>query len=169
MFTRLARREDAGHIACIYNQVIEERSATFETEHRSLENILDWMEKAMPVVVVEADQAIAGFSACFPYRPRPCYQGVAEFCIYVQKEWRRQGAGTLALERLMTEAEQAGMWKMVARVFPENSAGLRLLERIGFRVVGTYQRHARLDDEWRDVHILEYLLSNARNGLTRPE
>jgi phosphinothricin acetyltransferase len=127
------------------------------------------MDKAMPVVVVETDQVIVGFSACFPYRPRPCYQGVAEFCTYVLDEWRGRGVGRLALERLLGEAEQAGMWKMVSRVFPENVAAMRLLERIGFRVVGTYQRHARLDDEWRDVLILEYLLSNARNGLTRPE
>ena len=31
------------------------------------------------------------------------------------------------------------------RIFPENVASLALRERCGFRVVGTYHRHGKLD------------------------
>jgi phosphinothricin acetyltransferase len=35
---------------------------------------------------------------------------------------------------------------------------LKLLYSLGFREVGTYKRHAKLDGVWRDVVILEYLV-----------
>jgi len=42
--------------------------------------------------------------------------------------------------------------------FPENEASLALHERLGFRNVGIYHRHARLDGVWRDRIIVERLL-----------
>ena len=53
---------------------------------------------------------------------------------------------------------ERGFWKIVSRIFPENTASLRLHERCGFRVVGVYQRHGKLDGEWRDCVIVERLL-----------
>jgi L-amino acid N-acyltransferase YncA len=47
------------------------------------------------VVVVKdrADRVIA-FAATSVYRPRACYDGVAEFSAYVLREARGQGAGS---------------------------------------------------------------------------
>jgi RimJ/RimL family protein N-acetyltransferase len=49
----------------------------------------------------------------------------------------------------------------VSRVFPENEASLRLCRALGFREVGVYRRHARLDGKWRDIVIVERLLGEA--------
>jgi RimJ/RimL family protein N-acetyltransferase len=38
---------------------------------------------------------------------------------------------------------------------------IELLRGLGFREVGIYRRHARLDGEWRDVVIVERLLGEA--------
>ena len=62
------------------------------------------------------------------------------------------------MEALIAEAETAGFWKLVSRVFPENAASLQLLHSLGFRQVGIYARHARLDGVWRDVVIVERLI-----------
>jgi hypothetical protein len=45
--------------------------------------------------------------------------------------------------------------------FPENRASLVLHGRAGFRVVGVYRRHGRLDGEWRNCVIVERLLGEA--------
>ena len=37
----------------------------------------------------------------------------------------------------------------------------RLCRALGFREVGTYLRHGRLDGEWKDVVIVELLLGDA--------
>ena len=65
------------------------------------------------------------------------------------------------MEALVDEAERCGLWKLVSRIFPENEASLALCRALGFREVGLYRRHGRLDGEWRDVVIVERLLGPA--------
>jgi phosphinothricin acetyltransferase len=55
----------------------------------------------------------------------------------------------------------------VSRIFPENTASLKLHERCGFRVVGVYQRHGKLEGEWRDCVIVERLLDEASRTATK--
>jgi phosphinothricin acetyltransferase len=155
---RAATPADAGAIARIYNQGIEDRVATFETRLRAAADIAPWFDGRHPVVVVEANGEVVAFAATSAYRRRECYAGIAEFSVYVAREARGHGAGRLAMEALIEAAAQAGFWKLVSRIFPENAASLALCRSLGFREVGTYQRHAQLDGAWRDVVIVELLL-----------
>ena len=63
--------------------------------------------------------------------------------------------------RAAAECEGCGIWKLLSRVFPENEASRRLLATVGFREVGTYRRHAKLDGAWRDTVIVERLIGAA--------
>jgi phosphinothricin acetyltransferase len=152
---------DAPAIARIYSAGIEERIATFETRPRTADDVAAWFDGRHPIVVVEDGSTIAGFAATFAYRPRACYEGVAEFSVYVAPGSRRRGVGRLAMEALAAEAARAGFWKLVSRVFTENTASRDLLQALGFREVGVYERHGRLDGRWRDVVIVERLLAPA--------
>ena len=155
---RPARDADAADIARIYNRGIAERLATFETEPRSAERIaLTLAERAdrYPTVVVERDGRIVAWAGASDYRPRDCYAGIAEFSVYVDRAARGTGAGTSAMRGLIVACEARGFWKLVSRVFPENEASRKLLASLGFREVGVYERHAKLDGEWRDVLIVE--------------
>ena len=62
------------------------------------------------------------------------------------------------MEALIEAAEGAGFWKLVSRVFAENAASRALLRSVGFREVGIYQKHGRLDGVWRDSVIVERLI-----------
>jgi phosphinothricin acetyltransferase len=162
--TRLATVADAAAIARIYNQGIEERIATFETAPRSPAQIeAQLVEKGdrYPTIVVERDGEVLAWAGAGPYRTRPAYAGVAEHSVYTAREARGTGAGRAALDALIHEYEARGFWKLVSRIFPENQASLVLHERAGFRVVGVYQRHGRLDGQWRDCVIVERLLGEA--------
>ncbi len=163
---RGATPDDAAAIAAIYNQGIAERIATFETEPRQPADILPWFDGVHPVVVVTAAGAagedggrIVAFAATSTYRPRACYAGIAEYSVYVDRDARGMGAGRLALEALFTAATAAGYWKLVSRIFTENTASRALMRRVGFREVGVYERHGQLDGVWRDVVIIEKLLT----------
>ncbi len=159
MHLRLATPEDAAAIATIYNQGIEDRIATFETRLCSPQEIEQWFDGVHPIVVLESDeQQVIAFASTSTYRPRPCYAGIAEFSVYVERAWRGRGVGRQALEGLLQEVEQAGFWKLVSRVFVENTASRALLRSQGFREVGVYEKHAQLDGVWRDVVIVERLL-----------
>ena len=155
---RLATPEDAEAIATIYNQGIEARQATFETSPRTAAEIRPWFDGRHPIVVVERNGEVVGFASTSTYRPRACYAGIAEFSVYVDAAHRGTGVGRLAMARLMDEARQAGFWKLVSRAFPENVASLALLDSLGFRRVGRYERHGQLDGVWKDVVIVERLL-----------
>ncbi len=158
MKVRLAIIEDAGSIAAIYNQGIEDRVATFETVPRSAADIKDWFSRSHAIVVVEDRNNVVAFAATFPYRERACYAGIREFSVYVERDCRGRGAGRLAMNALIAESRKRGDWKLLSRVFPDNTQSLKLLYSLGFREVGTYKRHAKLDGVWRDVVILEYLV-----------
>lgn len=155
---RLAVPADAAAIAAIYNQGIEDRIATFETRPRATAEVENWIGSPYPVVAAEAEGGIVAFASASLYRARECYAGIWEFSVYVARERRGRGFGGLALGFLQDEARRRGAWKLVSRVFPENRASLGLLARHGFREVGTYRRHGRLDGAWRDVVIVECLL-----------
>ena len=158
MQARAASPDDAEDIARIYNEGIEERIATFETSLRTAREILDWFDGTHPVVVVEEEGVVISFANTSAYSPRGCYSGVAEFSVYTASEARGRGAGTLAVKALMQAAEKAGFWKLVSRVFVENTPSRKLLLSLGFREVGVHEKHATLDGLWRDVVVVERLI-----------
>ena len=59
------------------------------------------------------------------------------------------------------------LFQMITSVGPvilsalENEGSIALCRSLGFREVGTYRRHAKLDGMWRDVVIVERLLGEA--------
>lgn len=159
MRVRLATPADAPAIATIYNQGIEDRVATFETRLRTPEEIVGWFDGVHPLVVVEHEDVVIAFASSSSYRARECYAGIAEFSVYVHRAFRGLGAGRLALQGLIREAEAAGFWKLLSRIFLENAASRALVRAFGFREVGIYEKHAQLDGVWRDVVIVEKLLA----------
>ncbi len=158
MTVRPATLADADSIARIYNEGIEDRVATFETRLRSADDVRAWFDGVHPIVVAEDEGRIVAFAATSTYRPRDCYAGIAEASVYVLREYRRRGAGRLALEALILAAREAGFWKMLSRIFPENAASRGLVRQLGFREVGVYEKHGQLDGQWRDVVIVERLI-----------
>ena len=161
MNARLAGPADAEAIARIYNQGIAERIATFETEPRTTAQIAAQLADKgdrFPTVVVERDGQVVAWASAGAYRSRPAYAGVAEHSVYVDRAARGSGAGRVALEALFRAYAERGFWKLVSRIFPENTASIALHERTGFRIVGVYQRHGKLEGQWRDCVIVEKLL-----------
>jgi L-amino acid N-acyltransferase YncA len=162
--TRIATEADAAAIAAIYNEGIADRIATFETEPRTPGQIASQLADKgdrFPTVLVERDGRIVAWASAGAYRSRPAYSGVAEHSVYVAREARGTGAGRAALEALCQAYTERGFWKIVSRIFPENVASLALHERCGFRVVGVYRRHGKLEDAWRDCVIVERMLDES--------
>ena len=158
---RVARAADAEPVAEIYNQGIAERSATFETDPRAPVELARRIEEdpqRFPVLVADEAGSILGWASIGPCRDRRCYAGVGEFSVYIHRGSRGRGVGRLLLAQLLAEARSRGYWKILSRVFPSNTASLALCRSLGFREVGTYEKHGRLDGHWLDVVIVERLI-----------
>ena len=155
---RPASPDDAERIAQIYNEGIEDRVGTFETRPRTTADVHAWFDGTHPIVVVEHHGRVIAFASTSTYRARECYAGIAEFSVYVERSARGLGAGGVAMRALIDAAGLAGIWKLVSRIFVENTASRKLMASMGFREVGIYEKHAQLDGQWRDVVIVERLI-----------
>ena len=157
LIARAASPDDAPLLAQIYNEGIEDRVGTFETRPRTVDDVRQWFD-GHPIVAVEGDGTVIAFASTSTYRSRDCYAGIAEFSVYVARAHRGQGAGRVAMQALIAAAAAAGLWKLVSRIFVDNTASRSLMAAVGFREVGVYEKHARLDGRWRDVVIVERLI-----------
>jgi L-amino acid N-acyltransferase YncA len=156
---RPASPDDVGAMTEIYNEGIRGRTATFETRERAPDEVAAWLGSPRhPVLVAEADGRVVGWVSASTYRARECYAGIVEFSVYVAGTARGRGVGDALMAAFVPACEAAGAWKILSRIFPENEASLRLCARHGFREVGVYRRHAKLDGAWRDVVIVERLI-----------
>ncbi len=155
---RPASPDDAERIAQIYNEGIQDRVGTFETRPRGADDVRPWFDGIHPIVVVEHDGGVIAFASTSSYRSRECYAGIAEFSVYVARNARGLGAGTIAMRALIDAVRPTGICKLVSRIFVDNTASRKLMASVGFREVGIYEKHAPLDGKWRDVVIVERLI-----------
>ena len=159
---RDATQDDAPTIARIYNQGIEDRLATLETELRAPEERAAWLaarEPKHPVLVAVDGEEVLGWASINRFNPRPAYDHVADFSVYVAREARGRGVGNALLGTVIERARAIGYHKLVLAAFPHNAAGMRLYERHQFRTVGVYHEQGMLDGRWVDVVIMERLLA----------
>jgi len=158
---RAAAGGDADAICAIHNQGIEDRIATLDTNVRTPDGVRAWLAERgarHPVIVAAADQGIVGWGSLNQFNPRQAYDFVADFSVYVEREWRGHGIGRQILDRLIELARSAGYHKMVLTALASNNTGLGLYERAGFSRVGIYREQGLLDGKWVDVAIMEKIL-----------
>ena len=162
MEIRAATQADAADIARIYNQGIEDRAATLETESRTAEERAAWLAARDPrhpvIVAVDASGMVIGWGSLNSFNPRAAYDHVVDFSIYVEREQRGRGLGDALMAALEARARALGYHKMVLAAFLTNAPVKRLNDRHGFQTVGVYHEHGLLDGRWVDVILMEKIL-----------
>lgn len=159
--TRDATPQDTEAIARIYNQGIEDRIATLETEERTREERQAWMAARgprHPVIVAEALGEVVGWGSLNTFNPRKAYDYVADFSVYVERAWRGRGVGSVLMAALIGRARALGYHKLVLSAFVWNEGGMTLYRKFGFRTVGIYREQGLLDGRWVDTIIMERIL-----------
>jgi L-amino acid N-acyltransferase YncA len=151
-------QDDWPEIEAIYAEGIATRAATFETEPPDYDAFDGSHHSEHRLVAVENGRLV-GWVALAPTSSRSCYAGVAESSVYIAESARGRGIGRALMEAVIASAEAGGIWTIQAGMFPENAASVALHERLGFRLVGRFERIAQLDGVWRDTLLFELRLS----------
>ena len=154
---RALTEDDWPAVEEIYAEGIDTRLATFET---STPTWAEFDAGRLPdhrLVAVD-DGRVVGWATLSPTSARECYAGVVESSIYIAEGARGRGIGHALMDALLANARAVGIWTIQAGMFPENAASLALHERLGFRLVGRFERIAQLDGVWRDTVLLELRL-----------
>jgi len=157
---RPSRDEDIAAITAIYRHHVLTGTGTFEidppTETDMANRRADVLSKGLPYLVVEQEGRVLGFAYCNWFKPRPAYRFSAEDSIYMALDTHRQGVGKALLAELCTQAERAGVRKLLAVIGDSANAGsIGVHSALGFSHVGVLKSCGWKFDRWLDVVMME--------------
>jgi len=160
---RPATSHDAPAIAEIYNHYVRTSTATFDTEEKSAENRVGWLEQHgedHPVLVADTDGTVVAWGSLSPWGTRCAYRHTVEISVYVAPDAVGRGLGPEMSSALVAQARRAGHHVVVSQIVHENVASLRMSERLGFTHAGTLHQVGRKFDRWLDVVLMELVLDD---------
>ncbi len=160
-WVRRAGVEDVVAITHIYNQGIEDRIATLDESPHTEDERAAWLtdrQTRHPVIVAVVSGQVGGWASLNPFNVREAYRYVADLSVYVARDLRGKGVGTLLLAELVRRAKTLGYHKLALTSFPFNASGMALYTRMGFQVVGILHEQGQLDGRWVDTVMMEHLL-----------
>lgn len=160
--TRLATTGDLESILYIYNQGIEDRIATLEEDQKTKEYMAEWFTnhtERFAIIVVENEEEILGWASLNPYSNRCAYAGVADLSIYIRRDYRGKGVGSVLLKEIELIAVRNNFNKIILFTFPFNDLGQRLYRKNNYREVGILKNQGKLDGQFVDVMIMEKTFS----------
>ncbi len=155
--------EDMPHVQRIYAHHVLNGLASFEEEAPSRDELArrraDVLGRGLPYLAAEWEGKVVGYSYAAPYRARPAYRYTVENSVYVDHALARRGIG-LALLGALTARCAAGPWRQMVAVIGDsaNAALIRLHERAGFRMVGTFTSVGFKFGRWVDSVLMQRAL-----------
>jgi L-amino acid N-acyltransferase YncA len=154
--------EHLKRVTAIYNEGIEDRQATLEQAPKTVEEVEKWILGKSPrhktIIAKKEDGLLLGFATLNVFNPRSCYDGVADFSIYIKRSYRGQGIGRALVRELEKIAKEQNFYKLVLSTPDHNETGKRLYQKAGFTLVGTYKNQGRIDGKWVDITLMEKML-----------
>ena len=141
MKIRPATSQDYSDIIKIYNQAVDEKFATADTEYVTLESRKVWFEQhspyTYPIYVAEKDGEIIGWCSLSPHRPgRKALRSVAEISYYIHTDHRRKGVANKLIIHTIDSAKVLGFRNLIAILLDLNKASIYILEKFGFEKWG---------------------------------
>jgi ribosomal protein S18 acetylase RimI-like enzyme len=114
------------------------------------EFVTGMIENDHPFFVVLDGETVVGWVFVRPAR-LPVSAHVGDLVMGLLKDYRGQGLGTKLIQTAIEKAKNMGFLRIELEVFPHNTAGLALYEKVGFRHEGTRARAAKLDEGYVDM------------------
>ena len=160
---RPAREEDAVPLCEIFNEAVQDRLETFDSDPRAVEDqrlliAAAEQDPKHPILVADVRNWIAGWVALAPYDTRIALDDIGEVFIYVRRTFRSYGVGRQLMRATQEAARKLGYRKLIGRTLVENRDGLLLCRATGWREAGRLSAHARLKDALHDVMMVEYVI-----------
>lgn len=155
---REAVREDVPQMTAIYNDAILSRISTADvepiSEKESLENFLKHDKKRYPVWVNEYHGKIIAYLGLKPFYGRAGYDKSCEVSVYIDKNFQGQKLGQKFLLEIITRSRKLGFKNLLAFIFKDNVASVKLFKKFGFKEWGRLPQVACIDDMEKDLVIL---------------
>lgn len=151
---RNAQFEDATNLVAIYAPYVEKTAITFETQVPTVEDFENRIKKTMekfPYLVAIEEGQIVGYAYASTYYARAAYDWTVELSVYVQKEARGKGVGTLLYTALEEELTARGFKNFLACIALPNPASIALHEKRGYEQVAHFKKVGYKFGTWHDI------------------
>ncbi|HFI0301963.1 TPA: N-acetyltransferase family protein [Streptococcus suis] len=151
---RNAQVEDAANLVAIYAPYVEKTAITFETQVPAVEDFANRIEKTLkkfPYLVAVEEGQVVGYAYASTYYARAAYDWTVELSVYVQKEARGKGIGTLLYTALEEELTARGFKNFLACIALPNPASIALHEKRGYQQVAHFKKVGYKFGTWHDI------------------
>jgi len=159
VLVRDATEADLPVIRDIYNHAVEHTTAIWNETLVDLDNRVEWFKarkaRGFPVIVAGRDGKVAGYASYGDWRTFDGYRHTVEHSVYVDKDCRGAGIGEMLMRALIERAAGANIHVMIAGIEAENAASIKLHEKLGFRVAGTFLEVGTKFGRWLDLTCME--------------
>lgn len=152
---------DAERLAEIYSYYVLNTAVSFEYEAPSaaeFEKRIKKVKEKYPYLACVEDGKIIGYAYASAYSDRSAYAWTATSSIYVDKEHRRQGIGTLLYGELEKKLREQGIVNLLAGAAHSEEEDEYLTHdsykfhtRIGFEKVAHMKSIGKKFDRWYDL------------------
>jgi L-amino acid N-acyltransferase YncA len=164
LLIREACPDDAAGIIHVLNPIIEAGAYTVLNKTFTIEEeqafISGFPERGIfHVAERENSRELVGFQTIEPFATfTRSFDHVAVVGTFVDLSARRQGIGVRLSEATFDAARRKGFEKIFTYVRADNQASLKFHLRLGFSIIGTAQKHAKLNGEYIDEVLIEKFL-----------
>ncbi len=155
---RLATESDQQAIMEIYNDAVQNTTATFDTEPRSLQSQMEWFRKHKknhPVFIAEENNRVVGWASLSPWSDRCAYDTTVEVSVYIHNGFRGQGIGSQLLEIITLEGKKVNNHTVISRITQGNEVSIHLHEKFGYRHIGVMKEVGFKFGKFLDVHLMQ--------------
>ena len=157
MRIRFAQEKDAAALLEIYKQYID-TSITFEYElptKAEFQRRIREFSKEYPYFICTENGKCVGYVYAHRAQERAAYQWNAELSIYLAKDYQGKGAGKVLYEMMFEILKLQGIKTVYGLVTTPNPQSIKLHEKTGFQLSGTYHNTGYKAGKWCDVLLFE--------------
>ena len=161
MNLRIADISDANIVQEIYNEHVAQSNSTMDLYPKSLADIQGWFKEFIDcelIVLLEDDQYVLGWGLIKKYSDREGYAKACETAIYLRSDETRKGYGTLMKKWIIEKCRELNYHHLVAKIFSSNKASIEYNKKLGYELVGTQKEIGYVNNEWKNVTILQLIL-----------
>ncbi|WP_028880257.1 GNAT family N-acetyltransferase [Terasakiella pusilla] len=160
LIVRPATQSDIPAIVDIYTYYVTDTVITYEETVPDITEMTRRFEATlklgMPYLVAQVDGVVQGYAYGGAFRERIAYRYCVEHAIYLSKDVKGQGIGSLLMEHLLTELEAAGIRQVIAVIGDlTNHASVALHSKFGFEKVGILPASGYKFNRWIDTILMQ--------------
>ena len=137
MLIRFAKENDLQSIVYIYNQAIDSKTATADSEKITIDDRKDWFAEhhpnQYPIYVVETDNKIVGWGSLSPYRKgRKRLRTTAEITYYIDYNYQQLGYAKQLIDFMIKDCKRLKIDHLLALLLGINTSSENILKQFGF-------------------------------------